>query len=544
MADLGSTKVFGDLTVTGDIEGTASAADKLATARTIALSGDVTGSTTFDGSGNVSITATVASAGGTFDGGTVANATTFQSHVTIGDGHTIAGGSGHFAAGSGNYVGGPSADYSIAMGAFTTASGDTSTAMGVFTTASGNFSTAMGMFTNAWGETSTAMGSNTIADGKASTAMGESTAASGCGSTAMGAFTTASANFSTSMGMFTNASGCGSTAMGNCTTACGNFSTAMGSNTIACGASSLVMGFNSSNFCPTNSSQHSLIMQYNAPKILLCAPNGVGYFDGGTSSSVGADYAEYFESANGTCLERGHFVSFAEGSSCICYGNTELLGIVSADPAIVGDTQSFQYQGMYKKDEFKVYIKEWQESTEEKELHIEKSEFEETLTNVDINENGIKKSEFEEVNTYVFNPEDVINEIDMDDVVKFSVLIKDTAGNTIDEFTTLEEIVRTEYDFEVTATLSKTVKFYDRVKEDTYDESLKYLPRSERPEWSPIGLLGKLWVYLADGEVVTVGDYVTADTTGKAVKCLGTEPKSFRVIETNPEFNLVKIFFK
>lgn len=41
------------------LHGIADTATKLATARTIALSGDVTGSTTFDGSGNVSITATV-----------------------------------------------------------------------------------------------------------------------------------------------------------------------------------------------------------------------------------------------------------------------------------------------------------------------------------------------------------------------------------------------------------------------------------------------------------------------------------------------------
>ena len=42
------------------VSGNAGTATKLATARTISLSGDVTGSTSFDGSGNVSITATVA----------------------------------------------------------------------------------------------------------------------------------------------------------------------------------------------------------------------------------------------------------------------------------------------------------------------------------------------------------------------------------------------------------------------------------------------------------------------------------------------------
>jgi hypothetical protein len=46
--------------VTGNVTGNADTATKLKTARTISLTGDVTGSGTFDGSGNLSITATVA----------------------------------------------------------------------------------------------------------------------------------------------------------------------------------------------------------------------------------------------------------------------------------------------------------------------------------------------------------------------------------------------------------------------------------------------------------------------------------------------------
>jgi len=63
MADLGSSKVFGDLTVTGEITGevvgNATSATKLETSRTISLSGDVTGSVGFDGTSNVTLTATV-----------------------------------------------------------------------------------------------------------------------------------------------------------------------------------------------------------------------------------------------------------------------------------------------------------------------------------------------------------------------------------------------------------------------------------------------------------------------------------------------------
>lgn len=47
-----------------------------------------------------------------------------------------------------------------------------------------------------------------------------------------------------------------------------------------------------------------------------------------------------------------------------------------------------------------------------------------------------------------------------------------------------------------------------------YDMSLKYVPRSERPEWSAVGMLGKL-VMVSDGTAAP-GDYVTPDQKGRA----------------------------
>ena len=54
-------------TISSDITGNAATATKLATSRTIGLSGDVTGSASFDGSANVTITATVANDSHTHD---------------------------------------------------------------------------------------------------------------------------------------------------------------------------------------------------------------------------------------------------------------------------------------------------------------------------------------------------------------------------------------------------------------------------------------------------------------------------------------------
>lgn len=57
--------VYGNLV--GSVNGNADTATNLLTARTISLAGDVSGSTTFDGTANVSITATVANDSHTHD---------------------------------------------------------------------------------------------------------------------------------------------------------------------------------------------------------------------------------------------------------------------------------------------------------------------------------------------------------------------------------------------------------------------------------------------------------------------------------------------
>lgn len=56
-----SNVTFNDVTVNGALHGNADTAIALATARTIALGGDVTGSASFDGTGNITITADIAS---------------------------------------------------------------------------------------------------------------------------------------------------------------------------------------------------------------------------------------------------------------------------------------------------------------------------------------------------------------------------------------------------------------------------------------------------------------------------------------------------
>ena len=399
-----------------------------------------------------------------------------------------------------NNVHGATGMYSTAMGFNTTASKESSTAIGYQATASGIFSTAIGSQPTASGVESTAVGYNATASGDMSIAMAGGVA-SGVKSVAMGPSATASSY--------------ASTAMGNSTTASSQYSTVAGRNGGIGTANTTLFGVAYATTYPGNITATST----DTNLVFKVSRTGDGYFDGGADLAA-ADYAEYFESFDGTPLERGHFVSFVEGSDCIAYGNSNILGIVSSSPAVVGDSQSMHYKGMYKKDEFDTYIRKPVVVTE-------------VLSVLSAQQTGdswrvVKSGSF------------------ADNMETFLIEIKNKETQEVLETITDETDVMgfRRYAFEVEVVGTYTTTQIDKVLSDTFDETQEYVPRSARPEWSPIGLLGKLWVYLADGETVKVGDYITSDTDGKAVLCSRSDAYSYRVLEVNPAYNLVKVFYK
>jgi hypothetical protein len=78
-------------TINADTSGNAATATKLATSRTIELTGDVTGSASFDGSANASITATIAANSVALGTDTTGN---YVSDLTAGSGISVSGGGG------------------------------------------------------------------------------------------------------------------------------------------------------------------------------------------------------------------------------------------------------------------------------------------------------------------------------------------------------------------------------------------------------------------------------------------------------------------
>ena len=228
---------------------------------------------------------------------------------------------------------------SFAEGSYTTASGDYSHAEGNRTTASGRASHAEGSSTQANSNASHAEGSSTTASGQYSHAEGNSTTASGSESHAEGSGTKASNDASHAEGSSTTASGRYSHAEGRITTASGMYQHVQGKNNIVSSDYIHIIGFGADN---NPSNIHTVDRQGNA-------------WYAGAVASNGADYAEFFEWLDGNPNEEdrvGYLVALDGEKIKLANSQDEILGIVSANPAILGDNYECNWKGKYLVDEF------------------------------------------------------------------------------------------------------------------------------------------------------------------------------------------------
>ena len=230
------------------------------------------------------------------------------------------------------------------------ASGNCSHAEGQATTASGNCSHAEGSYTTASCYCSHAEGEITTASDNCSHAEGQATTASGYCSHAEGQATTAS-------GYYSHAEGIGTQALGDYSHA-GGFKTVANNYQFVTGKHNAEktgctdqndQSANNSIFIIGNGTQ---TVKANAFRITAAGKCM------GTSSfgSSGADYAEYFEWQDGNKNSedrRGLFVTLDGDKIRLANANDDyILGVISANPSVVGDVQSENWHGMYKKDVF------------------------------------------------------------------------------------------------------------------------------------------------------------------------------------------------
>ena len=247
------------------------------------------------------------------------------------------------------------------------AQGSYSHAEGRMTQATGTSSHAEGATTVASGETSHAEGGNTKATNYYAHAEGTYTTASGQGAHAEGNYTTASGNYAHAEGMRTTASGANSHAAGYYTTSIANQYTIGHYNDKSLATAGSTGGTTGTAFTIGNGTSTAAS---NACRITY-AGEVIGK---AAYASTGADYAEYFEWLDGNINNedrRGLFVTVQDGKIRVAQPNEYVLGVVSANPCVLGDND-MEWQGQFLKDKFGAPIIEEietvNEATGEKEI--------------------------------------------------------------------------------------------------------------------------------------------------------------------------------
>lgn len=306
--------------------------------------------------------------------------------------------------------------------------GEGATAEGAFVEAEGKFSHAEGYRTRAEASYSHAEGQATIAGYNCAHAEGYGTKAKMDCAHSEGYLTAASGNFSHAEGYQTVASGDYSHAGGCVTTAQGRSQHVHGHYNRALEGSR--EGTEGTAFIIGNGVTDEALS--NAFRVDF---NGAAYSQGAYNTS-GADYAEYFEWLDGNPNQedrRGYFVTL-EGDRIrkASAEDSYILGIISAKPVVVGNSDP-DWQGRFLRDEFGDYIRKQYQG-----------------------------------------------EITLPFIEEVEECCVDGEGNKIFRAVPYrkEKIVETEYEF--------------YAENPDYDPDKTYIPRSERPEWSAVGMLGVL----------------------------------------------------
>lgn len=369
---------------------------------------------------------------------------------------------------------------------------------------------------NTIGNYSIAMGESPYVPGKCSIGMGNYVEATGNYSFANGVQTEASGKASFASGKYTEASGEASFASGAYTITSGEVSFASGDNTRAANYASFAVGkYNVSmtnGGTSSNKVGHAFVIgngTYGAnSNALSLMYSGILKTAGTITASTAADYAEFFEWQDGnpdTEDRVGHFVTLDGDKIRIAdAGDTYILGIVSGRPFVLGNGDCDTWTGMCLHDEFNREIMEPAPKIELVEITEE------------------MEREIEEVDE------------ETGETIKKKVTVRIVTGHT---------------EREVLDADGNPVYEGTRPKlNPDYDHTQKYISRFDRPEWSPVGMLGVLAVYddgscqvngyctVADGGIATAaeGEYMLAG---------GKLTKGYRVVARVAD-DIVKVVFR
>lgn len=434
-------------------------------------------------------------------------------------------------------------------------------AEGAGTTASGPASHAEGGQTIALGLVSHAEGAITTASGTGSHAEGWGCTASGYGSHAEGEYTEASGHGSHAEGTYTVASGFGSHAEGSNTFAFGAYSHTEGINTIANNIGIHIIGVNGSSRVDDYSWQLSGgITGSTTPGDGISAiirtttfgtPQPQGQMITDQFSIGSADYAEYFEWEDGNPNSEdrvGYFVQL-DGEKISFAADTEsVIGIVSGNPGVVGDTAELGWQGtnitdefgrLMTKDNYEVSMKpilrkygaKYLSSSTDKEIIISDiiaenaSDYKNSIDLYISNNIKIQQNLPDRCNVENYRAD----KISLDNCRKNNII-----GKYIDKYSNSDKLLEFIMN-KLSEELMNTEPISSTITSDLYDSSKYYIPRSKRKEWSSIGLLGKL--YVRDNGECKVGEKCDCEN-GIAIP-----GNKWKIIKRSA-YNVIRILYK
>ena len=194
--------------------------------------------------------------------------------------------------------------------------------------------------------------------------------------------------------------------------------------------------------------------------------------------STGADYGEYFEWEDGNSNNedrRGLFVTLNGNKIKLANDGDYIVGVISVNASIIGNTYDDTWQGMYMTDVFGAPL------------------------------------------TQIIHHDDEYGELIVPD--------KDDDGNDLETTHTEQILIRKAYDSE------------EYIVNPDYDPDQEYISRSERKEWSVVGMFGQL-VVIDDG-TCTVNSYCKPSKNGIAT----SSDEGYRVL-SRIDSNHIKILIK
>ena len=213
------------------------------------------------------------------------------------------------------------------------------TTIGTKATCEGSNTTASGNYAHAEGSNTTASGNYSHAEGIGTTASGNYSHAEGNGTTASEQYSHAEGMSTTAIGSYSHAAGCYTTS-NYCQTVVGRYNVEKGStSSYTTDSGYLIVG------CGTSSSATANCFRATESKVY-----------GKTYSSSGADYAEMFEWLDGNISNEdriGKFVTLDGDKIKLATSQDDyILGVVSGNPSVIGDSHSDQWAYMFEQDIF------------------------------------------------------------------------------------------------------------------------------------------------------------------------------------------------